>query len=68
MGAGAPAESDADVEILRAALLVSRARTDELERLVRSAGDEIASDVGLRCVVSGPWAPYSFAGAGEEAA
>jgi hypothetical protein len=51
-----------EVEILRAAFLVSREGAEQFEADVRAAAD--ASE-GLRCERSGPWPPYSFAMLGE---
>ena len=47
-----------EIEILRASFLVSRTNADAFTREARCIGD---SNEHLRCDVSGPWPPYSFA-------
>jgi hypothetical protein len=58
-----PAERDDEREVLHAAFLVERSRTDgflqEIQRLVQE-------QEGVRCEYSGPWPPYSFASIGGE--
>ena len=46
-----------EIEILRAAFLVRRASADTFRAELRSC---VAGRDGVRCVYSGPWAPYSF--------
>lgn len=59
------AADDDDVEILRAAFLVSRERAEDFAAEVRACADARA---GLSTECSGPWPPYSFAGAADEGA
>jgi hypothetical protein len=50
--------TDGETEVLRAALLVCRERSEDFVADVRAcAGDGL----GWRCTASGPWPPYSFA-------
>lgn len=51
-----------EVEALRAALLVHRARRDEFIADLRSCAEDQG---GWRCTFSGPWPPYSFVAIGE---
>ncbi|QGV77716.1 GvpL/GvpF family gas vesicle protein [Streptomyces ficellus] len=50
------------VNVLNAAYLVDRARSPEFVQLV-----EAVSEPGVRVELTGPWAPYSFAGIADEA-
>jgi hypothetical protein len=65
--AGRPASpsgvADGETEVLRAAFLVHRERSEEFVAEVRAhAGDEGE----WRCTSSGPWPPYTFAAIAEE--
>ncbi|ORT54833.1 GvpL/GvpF family gas vesicle protein [Streptomyces sp. CB03238] len=51
------------VNVLNAAYLVDRARSEQFVELV-----DRASEPGVRVELTGPWAPYSFAGIAEEEA
>ncbi|MGA5420076.1 GvpL/GvpF family gas vesicle protein [Streptomyces lavendulocolor] len=51
------------VNVLNAAYLVDRERSEEFVELV-----EAASEPGVRVELTGPWAPYSFAGIADEEA
>ncbi|MER7107695.1 GvpL/GvpF family gas vesicle protein [Streptomyces sp. NPDC000229] len=51
----------AGVNVLNAAYLVDRARSEEFVELV-----DAASEPGVRVELTGPWAPYSFAGIAED--
>jgi hypothetical protein len=59
------ADAAGEVEILRAAFLVTRDGAERFEAELRSVAD--ASE-GLRCECTGPWPPYSFAVGDGEAA
>lgn len=50
--------AESEVEILRAAFLVTRDAAEQFEVEMAASGDVT---VGLRCEWSGPWPPYSFA-------
>ena len=56
--AGPSGGADGDVEVLRAAFLVRRERSEEFVAEVRAGADD---GRGGRCTYSGPWPPYSFA-------
>jgi hypothetical protein len=60
---GPAADSDGEVEILRAAFLVQRGSAESFATEARSV---VAASDGLRCESSGPWPPYSFAAWDEE--
>jgi hypothetical protein len=51
------------VNVLNAAYLVDRTRSEEFVELVTAA-----SEPGVRVELTGPWAPYSFAGIADEEA
>ena len=55
---GPVADAAGEVEILRAAFLVARDDAERFAAEVLSAAD---AGEGLRCEISGPWPPYSFA-------
>jgi hypothetical protein len=52
------AGSDAGIEVLKVALLVSRDDADSFLEAVQAVGDVYP---GLSATYSGPWPPYSFA-------
>ena len=54
----AAAEQSDEVEILRASFLVARNAAERFESEVLLLSN---INVGLRCELTGPWAPYSFA-------
>lgn len=54
---------EGDIEIVRAAFLVHRERTDAFLDDVRSL---VMGETDLSCEYSGPWPPYSFAARMEE--
>ena len=54
----AAADQTDDVEILRASFLVARSGAERFESEVLLLSD---LNIGLRCELTGPWAPYSFA-------
>jgi len=53
-----PLGDDGEAEVLRAALLVRRERSDDFVAAVRACAED---GKGWRCTYSGPWPPYSFA-------
>jgi hypothetical protein len=54
--------ADGETEVLRAAFLVRRERSEEFVGTVRTSGED---GRGWHCTYSGPWPPYSFAAAPE---
>ena len=59
----AATDASGEMEVLRAAFLVSRDRREEFGEAVRAAAESIE---GTRSACTGPWPPYSFAVCDDE--